>query len=58
MELKQPLRRNPARIVLHLPNNRPLEQSVSNVEVLTRNPQSVKWDFDTVIEKYRHLKSR
>jgi hypothetical protein len=48
-----PLREKPARIVLHLPDNRPLISSISGVTVETRKPQSVRWDFDKVVDQYK-----
>jgi hypothetical protein len=53
VDLKKPSRQAPARIVLHLPESRPLQTPLEGVTVATRKDQSVKWDFDTVIERYR-----
>ena len=56
VKLTKPTRLAPARIILHLPANRPLDKPVEGVTVIARDPQSVKWDFGTVIERYRGLK--
>ena len=56
VKLNKPLRRPPSKIVLHLPANRPLETALDGVTTVTRKPQSVRWDFPTVIEHYRKLK--
>jgi hypothetical protein len=56
VKLKKPARQLPSRIVLHLPTNRPLETALDGITLVTRNPQSRKWDFDTVIEQYGKLR--
>ena len=55
VKLDEPTRQKPARTVLHLPAGRPLEKPISGVTVVTRNAQSVRWDFDTVIARYKSL---
>ena len=55
VKLDKPTDRAPAKIVLHLPANRPLETPLDGVAVVARKPQSVRWDFPTVIERYRKL---
>lgn len=55
VKLTKPVRNAPKRIVLHLPASRPLNDSLAGVEVVERPPQKVRWDFPTVIEKYRAL---
>ena len=47
-----PVREKPARIILHLPANRPLLKPVSGVTVETRKPQSTRWDFEKVVGLY------
>jgi hypothetical protein len=57
VKLDKPVRQAPVRIVLHLPENRPLQTPLDGVVVVTRKPQTVRWDFPTVIEKYRKVKA-
>ncbi len=52
VDLSGPKRRQPKRIVLHLPASRPLAQLVPGVKVVTRPDQSQRWDFPTVIALY------
>jgi hypothetical protein len=47
-----PTRQPPKRIVLHLPESRPLVGSLEGVEVVTRSDQRKRWDFPTVVELY------
>jgi len=42
----------PKRIVLHLPESRPLLGSLEGVEVATRSDQKKRWDFPTVVKLY------
>ncbi|MBI5385247.1 MAG: discoidin domain-containing protein [Verrucomicrobia bacterium] len=56
VKLDKPTRQKPARMVLHLPENRPLEDTLDGVAVVTRTAQTMKWDFDTVIERYQKLR--
>ena len=53
MELKVPTRPRPARVVLHLPQSRPLETPLEGVEVVPRPDQRRRWDFPTVIALYQ-----
>ncbi len=53
VEMTGPTRRRPARIVLHLPESRPLLNSVEGVSTAHRPPQTVRWDYPAVVEKYR-----
>jgi len=53
VELQPPKREPPERIVLHLPKSRPLVGSLEGVEVVLREDQEERWDFPTVIERYR-----
>ncbi len=45
-------RESPERIVLHLPESRPLVGSLEGVDVVTRSNQEKRWDFPTVVELY------
>ena len=53
VELASPRRRQPKRIVLHLPESRPLENSLQEVEVVVRKNQANRWDFPGIIARYR-----
>jgi len=53
IELDPPSRQPPGRIVLHLPESRPLVGPLDGVDVVTRTEQETRWDFPTVIEAYR-----
>jgi hypothetical protein len=46
VQLEAPRRNPPERIVLHLPKSRPLTNSLKGVEVLLRENQTQRWDFD------------
>ncbi len=48
-----PQRRCPKRIVLHLPRSRPPVGSLDGVEVVIRADQKTRWDFPTVVRRYR-----
>lgn len=48
-----PVREVPQRIVLHLPANRPLVNTVPGITVEIRDPQPVKRDFEKMVELYR-----
>jgi hypothetical protein len=54
--LNKPTRETPAKIVLHLPSNRPLKKPIDGVNVITRKPQTARWDFPTVVSKYQKAK--
>ena len=56
VDFKPPSRQSPSRILLHLPSTRPLERALNGVTVVSRSPQSRKWDFDSVIEQYWNLR--
>lgn len=56
LALQKPTRQTPSRIVLHLPENRPLEKPLDGVSVNPRMAQKTKWDFPTVIERYQKLR--
>lgn len=49
----KPTRQPPAKIILHLPSNRPLMKPLDGVAVSTRRPQSVRWDFPAVVHLYQ-----
>ena len=53
IELEPPTRQPPTRIVLYLPESRPLVGPLDGVEVIARPDQKTRWDFPTVIEAYR-----
>ncbi|MCX6927021.1 MAG: discoidin domain-containing protein, partial [Verrucomicrobia bacterium] len=55
VDLIRPTRQPPSKIVLHLPANRSLATPLAGVTVAARDPQSVKWDFPTVIARYKKL---
>jgi len=48
-----PRRSPPNRVVLHLPQSRPLVQPVRGAEVVSRADDRKRWDFPTVVELYR-----
>jgi hypothetical protein len=52
VELDPPTRTGPKRIVLTLPQSRPLVGALEGVEVVTRSDQTKRWDFPTVVEEY------
>ncbi len=53
VEMTGPTRETPQRIVLHLPESRPLLNQVTGVSVERRPNQKTRWDFPTIVEKYR-----
>ena len=53
VSLSAPRRNAPARIVLHLPRSRPLLNSLPGVVTAVRPDQKQRWDFPTVVGKYR-----
>lgn len=53
VKLDSPRRLAPARIVLHLPKSRPLLRPLKSVEVAYRPDNRQRWDFPTVVERYR-----
>jgi hypothetical protein len=52
VELTGPTREPPKRIVVHLPESRPLLNPVNGVSTARRPDQKLRWDFSTVVEKY------
>ena len=55
IELAPPRRQLPQRIVLHLPQSRPLLKAPKGVNVVYRPDEARRWDFPTVIETYSKL---
>jgi len=55
VKLDTPHRQPPQRIVLHLPQSRPLLKPPKGVTVAYRPDQSRRWDFPSVVEAYRNL---
>jgi hypothetical protein len=53
VELAPPRRQPPKRIVLHLPQSRPLIGVLPGVDDVTRPDQKKRWDFPTVVALYR-----
>lgn len=53
VKLEPPQRTAPRRIVLTLPQSRPLIGTLKNVQLVTRSDQKQRWDFPTVIAQYR-----
>jgi hypothetical protein len=52
VEIDPPKRNPPKRIVLTLPESRPLVGSLDGVDVITRSDQKQRWDFPTVVARY------
>jgi hypothetical protein len=52
-EIRLPQRNPPQRVVLHLPQSRPLIGSAAGAEVQYRPNQTKRWDFPTMVEIYR-----
>jgi calcineurin-like phosphoesterase family protein len=52
VRLDGPTREKPARIILHLPDNRPLVNTVPGLMVEIRKPQSVRQDFKKTVTDY------
>jgi hypothetical protein len=55
VKLDPPRRQSPSRIVLHLPQSRPVITAPKGVNVVYRPGQSRRWDFPAVIEAYKKL---
>jgi hypothetical protein len=53
VEMTGPTRERPKRIVLHLPESRPLLNPAKSFSIARRPDQKMRWDFPTVVEKYR-----
>jgi hypothetical protein len=52
LEFEPSWREAPKKVVLHLPESRPLENP-GEVEVVARPDQKVRWDFESVVARYR-----
>lgn len=52
IRLDGPDREKPARIILHLPDNRVLLNPVSGIITEMRKPQAERWDFRKVVSQY------
>jgi len=52
VKFDQPKRSKPRKIVLHLPESRPLIGKLDGVEVVIRSSQKKRWDFPTVVAAY------
>lgn len=48
-----PARQSPQRTVLYLPGSRPLVTKLEGVEIAARSEQTIRWDFATVVERYK-----
>ena len=56
VEFDAPKHEVPKRVVLYLPESRPLAQSVEEIEVEARSTQGTRWDFGATISRYRSPK--
>ncbi len=52
IDFQPPSREPPERIVLYLPESRPLSRSLAGVDVVLRSDQEKRWDFPTVVKLY------
>lgn len=52
INLDGPVREKPSRIVVHLPDNRLPVNTLTGIEVETRNPQAFRWDFEKIVDQY------
>ncbi len=57
VNIDQPSREEPKRIVLHLPDSRPLLKPVKGVEVVYRSDQKKRWDYPTIVKLYKQGKT-
>ena len=55
VKFEGPDREKPARIILHLPDNRKLVNPLPGVLVELRKPQSVQWNFEKVVKQYQAM---
>ena len=53
-----PSRQKPSRVVLHLPKSRPLINTIKNIEIASRNEQSVRWDFEEILKRYESYQQK
>jgi hypothetical protein len=52
VQLVKPSRNPPKRIVLYLPQSRPLASSMEGLEVFAREDQKTRWTFPRVVSVY------
>lgn len=52
VEWKPPVRTQPDRVLLHLPEGRSLLKAIAGVDVVERSRQAQRWDFAAVVKKY------
>ncbi len=52
LEFRPPSRRQPRRIVLHMPDSRPIVGSRDGIEIAPRPGQKTRWDFAAVVARY------
>jgi hypothetical protein len=55
-DLVKPARTAPKRIVLHLPESRPLVKPIEGVDVVVRGDQKERWDYPKVVSLFRKEK--
>ena len=55
IKLDPPKRKPPKKIVLRLPQSRPLVGPLEGVKVVSRPDQKQRWDFPTIVDLYRNL---
>ncbi|MCC6698537.1 MAG: hypothetical protein IT365_23140 [Candidatus Hydrogenedentes bacterium] len=58
VNLNPPRRNPPKRMVLYLPESRPLNGALKGVEVVARSNQSTRWDFPAIIAEYHSLQQK
>jgi len=52
LKLEAPKRLAPAKVVVHLPQSRPLLNAPKGVEAAQRPDQKQRWDFTTIVKRY------
>jgi len=57
VKLDPPHRQPPERVLLHLPNSRPVVKAPRGVSVVYRPDDARRWDFPAIIEAYRKLRA-
>lgn len=58
MQWTAPQRKNPRRVVVHLPESLELAQKPDGIEVVHRAKQSRRWDFPTVLADYEKIRPK
>lgn len=53
IDFQPPTRQPPKRIILYLPESRPLSGSLEGMDVVVRSNQQKRWDFPTVVKLYQ-----